>query len=85
MEHFIQIVKALTQNAARLTCGLHFASATQLQMQRDLITILGRMDTQLSDMETTTHEQSVTAQIAELARQSSDILANLRSSLHAAN
>ena len=81
MEHSIQIDKALTQ----IACGPHFASATQHQMQRDLMTILGRMDKQLSDMEATTHGRSVTAQIAELARQSSDILANLRSSLHAAN
>ena len=80
MEHSIQIDKALTQ----IACGLH-ASATQHQMQRDLITILGRMDKQLSDMEATPHGRSVTAQIAELARQSSDNLANLRSSLHAAN
>ena len=79
MEHSIQIDKALTQ----IACGLH-ASATQHQMQRDLITILGRVVKQLSNMETT-HGRSVTAQIAELARQSSDILANLRSSLHAAN
>ena len=85
IEHSMMIDKALTQNAACLTCVSHVDNASYLQKHRDLMKILKRMDKQLSKMETATHARSVTAQIAELARRSSNTLAHMRSSLRAAN
>ena len=80
VEHSMMIDKALTHNAACIAC-LPGDPAPYLQKQKDLITVLGRMDRQLSEMEAASDNRSVTAKIAELARQSSIILANMRESL----
>ena len=80
MDHSILIDNALTQNAADILllppheCSSH---ASCLQKEKDLIKILGRMDRQIAGIDATMSPGSkVTAQIAELARQSSHALAN---------
>ena len=70
MDLSILIDNALTQNAADILL-------LPPHEWKDLIKILGRMDRQIAGIDATMSPGSkVTAQIAELARQSSHILAN---------
>ena len=77
----ILIDNALTQNAADILllpphgCSSH---ASCLQKEKGLIKILGRMDRQIAGIDATMSPglSKVTAQIAELDRQSSHVLAN---------
>ena len=77
MDHSMLIDQALTQNAACIACAPHESVRHGVQKEKDLIKILSRMDRQISGIDATMSPGSkVTAQIAELARQSSHILTN---------
>ena len=77
MDHSILIDNALTQNAADILLLPPHECSSCLQKEKDLIKILGRMDRQIAGINATMSPGSkVTAQIAELARQSSHVLAN---------
>ena len=81
LEHSVMIDNELTRNAARIAClpsHQHFSSTSYLQKEEDLIKILHRMDQQLSDLEqpALSFSSTITARIRELARQSSELVAN---------
>ena len=81
LEHSVMIDNELTRNAARIAClpsHQHFSSTSYLQKEEDLIKILHRMDQQLSDLQQPafSFSSSITARIRELARQSSELVAN---------
>ena len=81
LEHSVMIDNELTRTAARIAClpsHQHLSSTSYLQKEEDLIKILHRMDQQLSDLEQPafSFSSSITARIRELARQSSELVAN---------
>ena len=82
LEHSVMIDDELTRYAARIAClpsHQHFSSTSYLQKEEDLIKILHRMDQQLSDLDqgpAFSFSSSMTALIRELARQSSELVAN---------
>ena len=84
LEQSMLIDEQLTCNAARMEYliqrGVPIPNSPSplIQWEKDLITILSRMDQQLSNMDASTSPRSkVTAQIAELARQSSDTVGTM--------